>query len=314
MNDTPQGPGWWQASDGKWYPPESHPGSAPVAPQTVPEAGASGPGDPQRPVWWKRRWVIVTAAVVVLLLVVSAVSGGDEEPASEEDAAADDGATSTSDPGATTPDAPAPTTEVTTTTAAPTMTTSTSTTTTTTTTTTTAPPREPIVYTGSGSQVLQVDLPDQYIGAAISHQGRSNFAIISYDSAGNRLDLIVNEIGDHLGTHLVPERPAALEITADGAWNITFLPPELLRRATERTITGRGPDVVVVADLNLSGLVAGTFRHSGESNFAVIGWSETDRDLLVNEIGPYEGQSVVAADTMLFEVQADGDWEIGLGP
>lgn len=26
MSDSPQGPGWWQASDGKWYPPESAPG------------------------------------------------------------------------------------------------------------------------------------------------------------------------------------------------------------------------------------------------------------------------------------------------
>jgi uncharacterized RDD family membrane protein YckC len=27
VSDTPQGPGWWQASDGKWYPPEATPGS-----------------------------------------------------------------------------------------------------------------------------------------------------------------------------------------------------------------------------------------------------------------------------------------------
>jgi nitric oxide reductase large subunit len=26
MSDTPQGPGWWQASDGKWYPPQQAPG------------------------------------------------------------------------------------------------------------------------------------------------------------------------------------------------------------------------------------------------------------------------------------------------
>jgi uncharacterized membrane protein HdeD (DUF308 family) len=24
MSDVSQGPGWWLASDGKWYPPESH--------------------------------------------------------------------------------------------------------------------------------------------------------------------------------------------------------------------------------------------------------------------------------------------------
>ena len=29
MSDTQQGPGWWQASDGKWYPPDQQPGPAP---------------------------------------------------------------------------------------------------------------------------------------------------------------------------------------------------------------------------------------------------------------------------------------------
>lgn len=30
--DSSQGPGWWQASDGKWYPPESKPGAQPSQP------------------------------------------------------------------------------------------------------------------------------------------------------------------------------------------------------------------------------------------------------------------------------------------
>lgn len=29
MSDAPQGPGWWQASDGRWYPPDQVPGPAP---------------------------------------------------------------------------------------------------------------------------------------------------------------------------------------------------------------------------------------------------------------------------------------------
>ena len=34
MSDTSQGSGWWQASDGKWYPPESRAGAAaPPPPQ-----------------------------------------------------------------------------------------------------------------------------------------------------------------------------------------------------------------------------------------------------------------------------------------
>jgi hypothetical protein len=32
MSDTPQGPGWWQASDGKFYPPQGG-GAPPAAPQ-----------------------------------------------------------------------------------------------------------------------------------------------------------------------------------------------------------------------------------------------------------------------------------------
>ena len=36
MSSTSQGPGWWLASDGQWYPPELHPGPAPVpSPSTV---------------------------------------------------------------------------------------------------------------------------------------------------------------------------------------------------------------------------------------------------------------------------------------
>ena len=36
MSDTAQGAGWWQASDGKWYPPEAHPAATPA--QTIPAA------------------------------------------------------------------------------------------------------------------------------------------------------------------------------------------------------------------------------------------------------------------------------------
>ena len=36
MSDVSQGPGWWLASDGKWYPPELAPGAQPVPTQPVP--------------------------------------------------------------------------------------------------------------------------------------------------------------------------------------------------------------------------------------------------------------------------------------
>lgn len=39
MSDTSQGPGWWQAADGKWYSPEQAPGGQPSGPP--PGAGAA---------------------------------------------------------------------------------------------------------------------------------------------------------------------------------------------------------------------------------------------------------------------------------
>ncbi|MCX7621032.1 MAG: hypothetical protein N2037_09345 [Acidimicrobiales bacterium] len=45
MSDTPQGPGWWQASDGKWYPPEQAPGyQAEGGYQTAGGGGYAGTG------------------------------------------------------------------------------------------------------------------------------------------------------------------------------------------------------------------------------------------------------------------------------
>ena len=44
MSDTSQGPGWWLASDGKWYPPELWTGPPTTAPPAVPGTAAAAPG------------------------------------------------------------------------------------------------------------------------------------------------------------------------------------------------------------------------------------------------------------------------------
>ncbi len=46
MSDMSQGPGWWQASDGKWYPPEQATGAAPTSPPpgAPPAYGTGMPG------------------------------------------------------------------------------------------------------------------------------------------------------------------------------------------------------------------------------------------------------------------------------
>ncbi len=46
VSDTPQGPGWWQASDGKYYPPEQAPGYTPAAASAGPMGAPAVAGPP----------------------------------------------------------------------------------------------------------------------------------------------------------------------------------------------------------------------------------------------------------------------------
>jgi hypothetical protein len=49
MSNTSQGPGWWLASDGKWYPPELWTGSPETGPTGAEIPGASQEGTPAEP-------------------------------------------------------------------------------------------------------------------------------------------------------------------------------------------------------------------------------------------------------------------------
>lgn len=81
MSDTSQGPGWWQASDGKWYPPESAPGASPsgASPSGAsPAGGSAAGGDTTLDIgaaigygWDKFR--LYLGQIIVIVLVVFAV-------------------------------------------------------------------------------------------------------------------------------------------------------------------------------------------------------------------------------------------------
>ena len=44
MSDTSMGQGWWLASDGRWYPPQSAPGTPPPPPTAYPGGTVAAPG------------------------------------------------------------------------------------------------------------------------------------------------------------------------------------------------------------------------------------------------------------------------------
>lgn len=82
MSDAPQGPNWWQASDNRWYPPESHPNfrppPPPVAAYTSAGTAPEGSPTPRRKLW---PWAVAGGfALLVLLTILGAlVSPKDDE-------------------------------------------------------------------------------------------------------------------------------------------------------------------------------------------------------------------------------------------
>jgi uncharacterized RDD family membrane protein YckC len=90
MSDAPQGPGWWQASDGNWYPPEQAPGAQPTPPPAAPPpgygagapAGYGAPATPFGPLaeWGQRvgAYLIDIAIVfvwIIAVIIVAAILG-----------------------------------------------------------------------------------------------------------------------------------------------------------------------------------------------------------------------------------------------
>lgn len=268
--------------------------------------------------WWQRRPLWQKIGLVLLGLIIVAGLFGDPEQdttdtttveaAPEETTTpteADDTSATTSAPDTTTP-------STTTTTIATTTTSSTTTTTTTPTTTTTEPAWTAFTVSGSGDDVIDFTIPgDEPAALHIEHSGGSNFAVVTYSAAGERLDLLVNEIGAYSGTVPVNlysgEEVAEIEITAGGAWTIEALPPADLPTLGD-TAEGTGDAVLI----NLSDSTRLSITHEGESNFAVLSHGAR-RELLVNEIGSYSGTVRVDSGSVLLQITADGSWTISGG-
>ncbi|WP_017578816.1 hypothetical protein [Nocardiopsis valliformis] len=177
------------------------------------------------------------------------------------------------------------------------------------------PEHETLEFSGTGDTVVEVEFHDDARIARFSHNGSSNFAVWALDSEGGNSDLLVNEIGSYDGSVLYNGGPreemAALEISADGAWEISLEP---LSAATswgdsDDEFTGSGDDVVQL-EWTPEGLTTLDMAHDGSSNFAIWGYTDTSRDLLANEIGSYDGQTTLTAGTLILAVTADGTWTL----
>ena len=170
---------------------------------------------------------------------------------------------------------------------------------------------EALKISGSGDTATKkFELDSGFVVIEATHQGSRNFIVNLLDNNADRVELVVNHIGNYQGkkVYSIPAGEYLYEVKASGPWTIQMsqeLPNEI---SPEGTVSGKGDSVVF---MNISaGAKTVSFTHDGSRNFIV---RANDSVLLANEIGQYSGSKVQKVnDTSIyfFDIKADGNWSM----
>ena len=183
------------------------------------------------------------------------------------------------------------------------------------------PTPEPIALSGTGQEATSKFSLEKGLSIfRMSHDGDSNFAVWLLDDEGDKVELLVNEIGEFDGSKAVGIKKQGdyiFDISADGRWTITIEQPRPSSApSVPKTLKGKGQQASEVFYLD-KGLARFEMTHDGDSNFAV--WlldDEGDKvELLVNEIGEFDGSKAVSirkSGIYLLDISADGNWGISI--
>lgn len=172
-----------------------------------------------------------------------------------------------------------------------------------------------ITLKGRGDKIARFKIPEDVPAiATFSERGSSNFIVYSLAADGSENDLIVNEIGNYVGTHLFDtsdgEHSVAFKISSNGSWTIKIKPITSAPKwdATAK-LAGKGASVIWVTG-DVGDFFVTRITHRGTSNFVVYAYADSDYELLVNEIGNYSGEQILPVGTYLLEILADGSWAV----
>ncbi len=168
-----------------------------------------------------------------------------------------------------------------------------------------------LVVPGDQPAIVALDGPPQASGS-------NNFIARALDPDGNTIfdgGLAVNEGPDYLGTRVINARAGfgpvrKISVDANGDWIAEVNPVCAARTLTGTSISGVGDEIIQV---NRSGTA--TFTHTGASNFIVFSYQNaTSRQFLVNELGAFSGQAIIAPGTDFVDIHASGggSWTFSL--
>lgn len=171
---------------------------------------------------------------------------------------------------------------------------------------------DPVVYTGSGDDVIEVTPPEGiWVLRATGNASGRYFAIKGYNSLGEQTELFVNTTEPYSGTTVAPLADVAmLEITAHGDWTIELVSAlEMPIVSGGESISGTGDSVFLVHNPGSTATISG---NSDSRYFAVISYGTDSIDLMVNTTDEYSGTVMLKGTPVFIAVTAVGDWEIKL--
>lgn len=155
-----------------------------------------------------------------------------------------------------------------------------------------------------------------------SPNNSGNFIVTPYRLDGEKIISMVNRIGPYDGWQVAPDL-GALEIVSDSSWTVTVYEWSI-ERMIERglilfngeSFSGSGDSVVLLGPNSdegghTNGLVRMKVNNTGPGNFVVrwIVFGESV-DILINEIGDYEGTVPIRDMASLVIVESEGDWTL----
>ena len=108
---------------------------------------------------------------------------------------------------------------------------------------------DPVVYTGSGDDVIQIDPPDgKYVFRINGNQEGRFFSVKAYDSLAEYIGLLVNTTSAYSGVTYDPTQSTALlEISATGDWTVELVSIYTMEALISgNSISGEGDTVLQV--------------------------------------------------------------------
>lgn len=168
----------------------------------------------------------------------------------------------------------------------------------------------PLEFSGTGPDVIEVELEGGLTGVEALHDGSSDFVVMLLD--GGFPTTFVDVLGQFEGAALdhVGAGEYDLEIVADGDWEVTVTQP--------RSATGADPALELSDSIpdyygpfDFDGTYTVNGAHEGAGNFIMEVKGPGGRNLVINEIGVYDGATTFQYSGIgWIDVTAHDEWSI----